>query len=65
MSREGTCVVLLAYDIDKGIRYTEVKQQRTKKDYAQFIDTIIREHYREANNSPGTHLTKSLKEIRS
>jgi len=46
---EGTCVVLLAYDIDRGIRYTEVKQQRTKKDYAQFIDTIIREHYRDAS----------------
>ena len=46
--REGTCVVLLAYDIDKGIRYTQVKQQRTKKDYAQFIDTIIREHYQDA-----------------
>lgn len=49
-SREGTCVVLLAYDIDRGIRYTEVREQRTKKDYAQFIDTIISEHYREANN---------------
>src|SRR4051794_19804330 len=47
-SREGSCVVLLAYDIDKGIRYTEVKQQRTKKDYAQFIDTIIGEHYSDA-----------------
>src|SRR4051812_36928834 len=47
-TREGTCVVLLAYDIDKGIRYTEVKEQRTKKDYAQFIDKIIREHYSDA-----------------
>ena len=47
-TREGTCAVLLAYDIDKGIRYTEVKQQRTKKDYAQFIDKIIREHYSDA-----------------
>src|SRR3954468_18592108 len=46
--REGTCVVLLAYDIDKGIRYTQVKQQRTKKDYAQFIDKIISEHYSNA-----------------
>jgi DDE superfamily endonuclease len=44
-SREGTCVVLLAYDIDKAIRYTEVKEQRTKKDYAQFIDKIISEYY--------------------
>jgi hypothetical protein len=49
-SRAGTCVVLLAYDIDKGMRYAEVREQRTKKDYAQFIDKIISEHYREANN---------------
>lgn len=48
--REGTCVVLLAYDIDKGMRYTEVRQQRTKKDYAAFIDNIIREHYSEASH---------------
>jgi len=47
--REGTCVVLLAYDIDKGMRYAQVREQRTKKDYAQFIDTIIREHYSEAD----------------
>ena len=46
--REGTCVVLLAYDIDKGIRYTEVKQQRTKKDYAEFIDKVISEYYSDA-----------------
>jgi DDE superfamily endonuclease len=48
-SREGTCAVLLAYDIDKGVRYTEVREQRTKKDYAQFLDKIIREHYSEAD----------------
>jgi transposase len=47
-SRKGTCAVLLAYDIDKGIRYTEVKEQRTKKEYAQFLDKIIREHYSDA-----------------
>jgi DDE superfamily endonuclease len=47
-SREGTCVVLLAYDIDKGVRYAEVREQRTKKDYAQFIDKIISEHYSDA-----------------
>jgi hypothetical protein len=48
-SRKGTCVVLLAYDIDKGVRYAQVREQRTKKDYAQFIDKIIREHYSDAN----------------
>jgi hypothetical protein len=46
--REGTCVVMLAYDIDRGIRYAEVKQQRTKKDYAQFPDKVIGEQYRNA-----------------
>jgi hypothetical protein len=46
--REGTCVVMLAYDIDRGIRYAEVKQQRTKKDYAQFLDKVIGEQYRNA-----------------
>ena len=48
--REGTCVVLLAYDMDKGVRYTEVTQQRTKKQYAEFIDKIITEHYHDASN---------------
>jgi len=48
-NREGTCVVLLAYDIDKGVRYAQVREQRTKKDYAQFIDKIISEHYSDAN----------------
>lgn len=46
--REGTCVVLLAYDIDQGKRYTQVREQRTKKDYAEFIDQVISEHYADA-----------------
>lgn len=47
---EGTCVVLLAYDIDKGMRYIEVREQRTKKDYAEFIDKLIRKHYSDASH---------------
>lgn len=43
--REGTCVVFVVYDIDQGKRYTEVRSQRTKKDYAQFVDRVIAEHY--------------------
>lgn len=43
--REGTCVVLLAYDLDKGIRYAQVREQRTKKDYAEFISQLIAGHY--------------------
>jgi transposase len=46
--REGTCVVFLAYDIDLGKRYTQVSEQRTKKDYAAFIDKVIAENYVDA-----------------
>lgn len=30
--RQGTAVVLLAYDLDRGIRYTQTRKQRTKAD---------------------------------
>lgn len=43
--RKGTCVVLLAYDLDTGQRYTQVRQQRTKADYAQFMNDLISTHY--------------------
>ena len=46
--REGTCVVFVAYDIDRGKRYTEVRVQRTKKDYAEFIDKVIADNYADA-----------------
>ena len=43
--REGTCVVLLAYDIDRGLRYAQVRAQRTCRDYAEFINEVITTHY--------------------
>lgn len=43
--RKGTCVVLLAYDLDTGQRFTQVRQQRTKADYAEFMDEVISTHY--------------------
>lgn len=43
--RKGTCVVLLAYDLDTGQRYTQVRQQRTKADYAEFMYEVISTHY--------------------
>lgn len=43
--REGTAVVLLAYDLDKGIRYTQVRKQRTKADYAEFMQAIVSAYY--------------------
>jgi len=43
--RCGTCTVLLAYDLDTGQRYLQVRKQRTKKDYAEFMDWLKTEHY--------------------
>ena len=46
--REGTCAVMLAYDIDNGIRYTQVREHRSKKEYAEFMDQVITRHYAHA-----------------
>lgn len=43
--RQGTGVVLLAYDLDRGIRYTQTRKQRTKADYAQFMHQIVTTYY--------------------
>jgi hypothetical protein len=43
--RHGTCVLLLAYDLDCGKRYLQVRQQRTKADYADFMDWLVATHY--------------------
>lgn len=43
--RKGTCVVLLAYDLDTGQRFTQVREQRTKADYAEFMYEVISTHY--------------------
>jgi len=43
--RKGTAVVLLAYDLDTGQRYVEVRQRRTKRDYAEFMHQLRTNHY--------------------
>lgn len=45
--RNGTCVVLMALEPGKGRRWSEVRQQKTKKDYAQFMKKLA-EQYPEA-----------------
>lgn len=45
--RNGTCVVLMALEPKKRRRFSEVRQQRTRKDYAQFMKTLA-EQYPEA-----------------
>ena len=43
--RKGTAVVLLAYDLDSGQRYVQVRQRRTKRDYAEFMQQLRTNHY--------------------
>ncbi|WP_460981935.1 IS630 family transposase [Spirosoma fluminis] len=43
--RKGTAVVLLAYDLDSGQGYVQVRQQRTKRDYAEFMHHLRAQYY--------------------
>ncbi len=43
--RNGVCNVLLAYDIDTGQRYLQVKPTKTKSDYSDFINWLSQTHY--------------------
>ena len=47
--RKGTAVVLLAYDLDTGQRYVQVRQRRTKRDYAEFMHQLRTTHYPTVN----------------
>ena len=43
--RCGTCSLLLAYDLDSGKRYLQVRARRTKADYAEFWDWLTTTYY--------------------
>ena len=38
-------MVLLVYDFDRGIRYTQTRKRRTKADYAEFMQQIVSTYY--------------------
>ena len=44
-ARGGTCSLLLAYDLDSGQRYLQVRARRTKADYAEFWDWLTTTYY--------------------
>ena len=44
--RHGTCVVLMALEPQKGRRFAEVREQKTKKDYAQFMKKLAERYPR-------------------
>ena len=46
--RKGTCNVFLANNMDKGERYCQTTQRRTKADFAHIIDRLLLEKYPEA-----------------
>ena len=64
--RGGTACVLLAYGLDTGQRYVQVRAQRTKADYAQFFDWLLATHYPQAariervQNNFNTHTYSSF-----
>jgi len=43
--RHGVCSLLIAYDLDRGQRYLQVRDQRTKRDYAEFMHWLATTHY--------------------
>jgi hypothetical protein len=43
--RHGVCSLLIAYDIDRGQRYVQVRDRRTKQDYAEFMHWLATTHY--------------------
>jgi len=43
--RQGTAVVLLAYDLDRGRRYLEVRKHRKKAEYADLMSQLITHPY--------------------
>lgn len=43
--KNGSCCVLLAFDMHRGFRYVEVRERRTAIDYTEFMKNLIDRHY--------------------
>ena len=43
--RNGTASIFMAFEPLQGLRFTEVTEQRTRKDWAKFIRTLVDIHY--------------------
>jgi DDE superfamily endonuclease len=66
--REGTCSLFVACEPLAGKRYLKVSKQRTKKDWAAFMQEVIDVHYRDAEkiilvmDNLNTHVLSSFYE---
>ena len=47
--RHGICSLLIAYDLDRGQRYLQLRERRTKRDYAEFMHWLATTHYADVN----------------
>jgi hypothetical protein len=45
-SRKGMCHVFIAFEPHTGQRFIQVREHRTKADYAEFMRWLLEEHYR-------------------
>lgn len=43
--RNGVCTVFIAFEPLTGRRFVQVRQRRTKKDYAEFMQELAKSHY--------------------
>jgi hypothetical protein len=43
--KNGSCCVFLAFEPHTGTRYVEVRERRTARDYAAFMQTLLARHY--------------------
>jgi transposase len=67
--REGVCNVFVAYEPLAGTRFAQVRQHRTKRDWAEFMREILDEHYPTADtvvlvmDNLNTHSPASFYEV--
>ena len=48
--KNGSCCVFLAFEPQTGRRYVEVRERRTASDYAEFMTTLLEQHYPQADS---------------
>lgn len=67
--RKGVCNIFMANEPLKGTRYVEIKERKTKRDWAYFIRGLADIHYREATrinlvmDNLNTHSASALYEV--
>jgi DDE superfamily endonuclease len=67
--KNGSCCVFLAFEPHRGGRYVEIRERRTAKDYAEFMQTLLARHYSHAESirlvqdNLNTHTPGSFYEI--